>query len=76
MIKDIEEFKKNPSIVFEYTYLTQKPESYYNPEKVKRDTQQSVRKISLFGGRSADKEEKTAEKESRKVKIEKEEPVK
>lgn len=76
MIKDIEEFKKNPSIVFEYTYLTQKPESYYNPDKVKRENQSGGKKLSLFGGRSGDKEEKSAEKESKKVKIEKEEPVK
>lgn len=35
MIKDIEEFKKNPSIVFEYKYLSEKTQ-YYNVNAVSR----------------------------------------
>ncbi len=35
MIKDIEEFKKNPSIVFEYKYLSEKTQ-YYNANAVSR----------------------------------------
>lgn len=35
MIKDIEEFKKNPSIVFEYKYLSEKTQ-YYNAGAVSR----------------------------------------
>lgn len=35
MIKDIEEFKKNPSIVFEYTYISEKTQ-YYNSNAVSR----------------------------------------
>ncbi len=35
MIKDIEEFKKNPSIVFEYKYLSEKTQ-YYNANAVSK----------------------------------------
>lgn len=35
MIKDIEEFKKNPSIVFEYKYLSDKTQ-YFNPADVSK----------------------------------------
>ncbi len=37
MIKDIEEFKKNPSIVFEYTYISEKTQ-YFNAGRVKAAT--------------------------------------
>ncbi|MGN0607857.1 MAG: Stk1 family PASTA domain-containing Ser/Thr kinase [Oscillospiraceae bacterium] len=36
MIKDIEEFKKNPSIVFEYKYLTEEKTQYYNAGAVSK----------------------------------------
>ncbi|MGN0643242.1 MAG: Stk1 family PASTA domain-containing Ser/Thr kinase [Huintestinicola sp.] len=37
MIKDIEEFKKNPSIVFEYKYLADAEKTqYFNPAEVNR----------------------------------------
>jgi serine/threonine-protein kinase len=35
MIKDIDEFKKNPAIVFEYTYITEKAQ-YYGPAAASR----------------------------------------
>lgn len=35
MIKDIEEFKKNPSIVFEYKYLNEKTQ-YYNTNSINK----------------------------------------
>lgn len=37
MIKDIEEFKKNPSIVFEYKYISEKTQ-YYNTAKISKAT--------------------------------------
>ena len=66
MIKDIEEFKKNPSIVFEYTYLTPETEKYYNPEEVKHEPQHASKKLPIFGGRSGNSEAKAMEKENKK----------
>lgn len=41
MIKDIEEFKKNPSIVFEYKYLSEKTQ-YYNAGAARAAAQESL----------------------------------
>lgn len=43
MIKDIEEFKKNPSIVFEYKYLSEKTQ-YYNAGAVSKAAAEKVSK--------------------------------
>ncbi len=43
MIKDIEEFKKNPSIVFEYKYLSEKTQ-YYNAGAVSKAAAETASK--------------------------------
>lgn len=49
MIKDIEEFKKNPSIVFEYKYLSEKTQ-YFNSGAVSRAAAEAEsRSIPLSG---------------------------
>lgn len=45
MIKDIEEFKKNPSIVFEYKYLSEKTQ-YFNAGAVSKAAAESSQKLN------------------------------
>ena len=53
MIKDIEEFKKNPSIVFEYKYLSEKTQ-YFNAGAVSRAAAESGIKSVSSGGNKGD----------------------
>ena len=46
MIKDIEEFKKNPSIVFEYKYLSEKTQ-YFNRPNVQKAVNEYEQKSNL-----------------------------
>ncbi len=46
MIKDIEEFKKNPSIVFEYKYLSEKTQ-YFNAGAVSKAAAETASKASV-----------------------------
>lgn len=46
MIKDIEEFKKNPSIVFEYKYLSEKTQ-YFNSGAVSRAAAEAESRSSI-----------------------------
>ena len=48
MIKDIEEFKKNPSIVFEYKYLSEKTQ-YFNASAVSKAAAESNARVEKDG---------------------------
>ncbi len=47
MIKDIEEFKRNPSIVFDYTYISEKTQ-YFNTSSIKNAAVNAYEKNQLL----------------------------
>lgn len=66
MIKDIEEFKKNPSIVFEYKYLSEKTQ-YFNAGAVSKAAAGSgLKSASSSGGGRSDMKKSTSMTKTKK----------